>query len=67
MKSVRRENEYPYEACKTCKTLGDCPFPEVAMDGMGSPLPPECCLNPIEVMNATLKRKRNERSLPEMS
>jgi hypothetical protein len=61
MKSIKNESDYPYEACKTCKTLGDCPFPEVAMDGMGSPLPPECCIKPIDIMNATLKKRKHDR------
>jgi len=48
----------PYKECDTCKDLGDCPQPEVARDGMGSPLPPDVCPRPIEVMNATLKKRK---------
>lgn len=51
----------PYWECEWCKDLGDCPYPEVAQDGMGSPMCPECCPRPIEIMKATLKKKKQLR------
>jgi hypothetical protein len=53
-----KTDDYPYEECKHCKTLTDCPYVEVALDGLGSPLPPANCPKPIEVMKATLKIKK---------
>ena len=53
-----KTQDFPYEACKTCKTLGDCPCPEVIEDGMGSPLPPESCPRPLEIMRDTTKMKK---------
>lgn len=48
----------PYPECETCKTLADCPRPDVEDNGMGSPMPPEVCPQPIQVMKATLKNKK---------
>jgi hypothetical protein len=48
----------PYEECKDCKDLGDCPKPDVAEDLMGSPMIPDCCPKPIDVMKATLKKHK---------
>jgi hypothetical protein len=60
----RSESDYPYSQCEKCKDIGDCPAPDLTMDGMSSPLPPEVCLKPIDVMNATLKkRKKNARDI----
>jgi hypothetical protein len=52
------ETEYPYEECRTCKTLEDCVHPDIQMDGMGTPLPPDCCPHPIDIMKATLKKRK---------
>jgi hypothetical protein len=57
----RSESDYPYPQCEKCKDIGDCPHPDVTMDGSGSPLPPEICLRPIDVMKGTLKKKKNAR------
>lgn len=53
-----RENSLPYKNCKTCKTLGDCHNLVIAEDMMGSPLPPDVCLKPIEIMTNTLKARK---------
>jgi hypothetical protein len=51
-------NKEPYPECKTCKDLGDCKHPEIAEDMLGSPLPPDNCPKPIEIMINTLKKKK---------
>lgn len=60
----KSESDHPYPQCESCKTIADCPAPDVSMDGMGSPMPPEVCLRPIDVMKETLKsrKKRNVKS-----
>jgi len=59
----RSESDYPYPECESCKTIADCKHPDVTMDGLSSPMPPEVCLRPIDVMAETLKsrKKRNAR------
>jgi hypothetical protein len=61
------ESSNPYPECEKCKTLADCPHPEVAQDLMGSPMPPEVCLKPIDVMRETLKTRKHgvSRNIPE--
>lgn len=54
-----KENSDPYPECKNCKDIGDCKHPDVTMDGFSSPLPPEVCLRPIEIMKNTLKKRKN--------
>jgi len=48
--------EYPFEECKSCRILDDCPCPEVSQDMLGTPLPPESCPKPMSVMRATVKK-----------
>ncbi len=60
MSKPRKEDD-PYPECAACKTLGDCPHPDVAQDMMGSPQPPEVCLKPIDVMRDTLKKRKEFR------
>jgi len=55
------QNNPPYPECKTCKTLGDCPAPDVQHDMMGSPMPSELCLRPMDVMKETLKTRKHGR------
>jgi hypothetical protein len=57
-----KNGDLPYEECKDCKTLGDCPHPDIEMNNMGTPMPPDCCPNPIKVMNATLKKRKLKNS-----
>jgi hypothetical protein len=52
----------PYHACESCQDLGDCPYPEVADDMMGSDLCPDVCPRPIEIMAATLKKRKKLRN-----
>jgi len=47
--------------CTSCDDLGKCPHPEVAEDMMGSPMPPEGCPKPNEIMRNTLKKHRHDR------
>jgi hypothetical protein len=50
--------ENPYKECEKCKTLEDCPHPDVQSEvGMSLPMPPDCCPKPIDVMKATLKKR----------
>ncbi len=51
----------PYKECAKCKEIGDCPHPDVSDDMMGSPMPPDVCMRPIEIMNSTLKKRKNKR------
>jgi hypothetical protein len=52
-------NENPYPECDNCKTIKDCPHPDVTMDGLGSPMPPDfICPKPMEVMKETIKIKK---------
>lgn len=51
------KSRFPYKECKDCRDLGDCPHPEVTGDLLGSPMPPDVCPKPIEVMVETLKKK----------
>ena len=55
---IMKPIEYPYLECKHCRTIADCPHPDVANDLLGTPLPPDCCPKPIDIMNETLKKKR---------
>jgi len=56
------ESGNPYPQCETCKDIGDCPAPDVTMDGLSTPMPPEVCLRPIEVMKETLKKRKHGRN-----
>ena len=51
----------PYKECANCKDLGDCPKPDVATDGLGSPLPPDVCPRPMDIMKATNKKHKKKR------
>jgi len=58
-----KSGDFPFKECELCKTLGDCPCPDVAQDLMGSPMPPPNCPKEIEVMKQTYKkRKKYERN-----
>ena len=54
---MKKNQDFPFDDCKKCKTLEDCPCPDISDDMMGIPLPPSECLNPIKVMAATLKKR----------
>jgi len=51
-----------FPECAKCKTLADCPAPDVAHDLRGTPLPPEGCPRQAEIMKNTLKKKKDARS-----
>jgi hypothetical protein len=57
MKKIRGY-ENPFPECENCKTLLDCKHVEVTDDMMGSPLPPESCLKPMDIMKNTLKLRK---------
>jgi hypothetical protein len=52
------EIKEPYPQCATCKVLDDCPYPEVDNNFLGTPLPPDECPRPIEVMKRTHKKHK---------
>lgn len=52
----------PYPECKECKDLGDCKHVDVALDGLGTPLPPSECPRPIETMKNTLRKRKRLRN-----
>jgi hypothetical protein len=54
------QTNYPYPECEVCKDLGDCKHLDIALDGLGTPLPPEICQKPIDVMKATMKKRKKE-------
>lgn len=53
-----QSSDNPYKECAECRTIADCPHPDVANDLLGTPLPSDCCPRPIDIMNETLKKKR---------
>lgn len=53
-----QSSDNPYKECAECRTIEDCPHPDVANDLLGTPLPSDCCPRPIDIMNETLKKKR---------
>jgi hypothetical protein len=61
MRSTVRENNNPYPECEDCKTLKDCPHPDIQDDLLGSKMIPDCCPRPIDIMNATLKKRKHDR------
>ena len=50
--------ENPYWQCDGCKDLSDCPEPDISIDLLGQPLPPDCCPRPIDIMKETEKRRK---------
>ena len=58
-----KKKENPYKECEFCKTLTDCPHPDVAQDLMSLPMIPDCCPKPIDVMKATLKQNKVRHNL----
>lgn len=60
MRKKIKEYTDPFPECEKCKTLADCPSPDVIADGMGSAVPPECCIRYYAVMKETYKTKRRD-------
>jgi hypothetical protein len=56
MKMIKEE--YPYNECSKCKTIADCPHPDVELDGMGSPIPPDVCPHFMDIMKSISKEQR---------
>jgi hypothetical protein len=50
-----KRNEFPFEECDKCRTLTDCPCPDIKEGEMSLPMIPDCCPRPMEIMAATLK------------
>lgn len=54
-----RPIESPYEECEWCKTLEDCPHPDLNTNNlMALPMCPDICPKPIDVMIATRKKHK---------
>lgn len=51
----------PYKECEDCRDLGDCRHLEIAEDMMGSPMPPNNCPRPMDILKETYKRKKHDR------
>jgi hypothetical protein len=58
--SVRKKSSNPYKECELCEDLGDCPYPEIENNMLGTPMCPDVCPKPITVMANTLKRRKHE-------
>jgi hypothetical protein len=52
------QSKLPFPECMNCKDLGDCKHPDVTLDGFSSPLPPDECPHPIQIMKETVKRRK---------
>ena len=52
------ESENPYYQCDLCQDLSDCPAPDVQQNFLGTPLPPDTCPRPIDIMKATMKKQK---------
>jgi hypothetical protein len=59
------KNNLLYPECARCKSLEDCPHPDVAADGFGSPMPPDGCAQPIFIMKETVKKHKIEKKANE--
>jgi len=55
---IKMEKSYPFEECRTCKVLDDCPHPDLSDGELSLPMIPDECLKPIEIMKATLKKHK---------
>ena len=55
------QNNLLYPQCAKCKTLEDCPHPDVDTDGFGSPMPPDGCAQPIYIMKETLRKRKAQK------
>jgi hypothetical protein len=53
-----KEDNNPYPECVKCKDLGDCPHPDIEMNCLGTPMCPDCCPRPIDIMKETLKKRK---------
>jgi hypothetical protein len=51
-------SDYPYRECIKCENIGNCPHPDIAQDGMGTPVAPEDCPKK-EKINGTTSRDFN--------
>ena len=57
MNKVASDNPYP--ECSHCRSLEDCPHPDLGGDNnMSLPMIPDVCPRPIETMKATLKKHK---------
>jgi len=55
---MESKKDFPFNECKLCRTLDDCPNPDLPTDELGMSLPPDECPKPMNIMRRTL-RKRN--------
>jgi len=56
------DEKLPYPECKLCVVLDDCPHPDIEDNEFGTPMPPEACPRPIDVMNKTFKKHKLNKS-----
>jgi len=59
---IKMEKSYPFEECKKCQVLDDCPCPDVTDDLLSTPFPPDCCPRPFQIIKATQKKHKIERN-----
>ena len=57
---MKAKSELPYRECNSCQDLGDCPYVEIMVDGLGSPRPPADCPKYNEIMKRVEKKKRKK-------
>jgi hypothetical protein len=42
---------YPHKECDDCTGIGDCPNPDIALNGFGTPIAPEDCPKKDKINN----------------
>lgn len=58
------KEELPYEECNSCTILDDCKHVEVSSDMLGTPLPPDNCPRPIDILRETFKKHKLNKKKP---
>ncbi len=49
---------FPFDECRECQSIKDCPHPEVELDGLGSPIPPDDCPRFTDIMKTIVEQQR---------
>jgi len=58
------KEDNPYPQCDKCRTLEDCPCPDLGDENqMSLPMIPDICPKPIIIMKATLKKHKYNHKL----
>lgn len=55
------EIKLPFNECAKCTGLECCPAVEVLDDGYGSPAPPDCCPNGMEIVKKRRDKIKNKK------